>query len=302
MQCSKHSTLYLIEEQMLRKPITIFYVLLIYALAELVWWGYLLVKTEPGRVGMIIGEGSTFFVILVIGAIYFHRLLRKEKYIQTQQRNFLLSVTHELKSPLASIKLYLQTILKRDLEKDKRDQFIKSSIDDIGRLDDLVENMLLASKIENRSYSFPKEEFDFSGLVFNMAERLKINVQGKRIIQTEIEEHVDYVGDRFSLGSMINNLFENAVKYSDEDTRINIRFFKENEQLKLIVCDEGCGINDDEIEKIFQKFYRAGNEMTRKTKGTGLGLFIVQQVVNNHNATITIRKNLPKGTCFEITF
>lgn len=287
---------------MLRKPITIFYVLLIYALAELVWWGYLLVKTEPGRVGMIIGEGSTFLVILVIGAIYFHRLLLKEKYIQAQQRNFLLSVTHELKSPLASIKLYLQTILKRDLEKEKREQFIKSSIDDIGRLDDLVENMLLASKIENRSYSFPKDEFDFSGLIYNMVERLTINVQGKRIIQSDIEEHIDYTGDRFALGSMINNLFENAVKYSDENSRIFIRFKKENDQLKLSVCDEGIGIQEEEKDKIFEKFYRAGNEMTRKTKGTGLGLFIVQQVVSNHEASIKISKNLPKGTCFEITF
>jgi two-component system phosphate regulon sensor histidine kinase PhoR len=287
---------------MLRKPIAIFYLLLVYALAELIWWGYLLVKTEPGRVGMIIGEGSTFLVILVVGAIYFQKLLLKEKHIQTQQRNFLLSVTHELKSPLASIKLYLQTILKRDLEKDKRDQFIKSSIDDIGRLDDLVENMLLASKIENRSYSFPKEEFDFSGLVYNMVERLKINVQGKRVINAEIEDHIDYVGDRFSLGSMINNLLENAVKYSEENTKISIQFFKENDQIKFLVSDEGCGIADKDIDKIFNKFYRAGNEMTRKTKGTGLGLFIVQQVVNNHNASISIRRNVPNGTCFEITF
>ncbi len=287
---------------MLRKPIAIFYVLLIYALAELIWWGYLLVKTEPDRVGMILGEGSMFLVILVVGAIYFHRLLLKEKYIQTQQRNFLLSVTHELKSPLASIKLYLQTILKRDLDKEKREQFIQSSIDDIGRLDDLVENMLLASKIENRSYSFPKDEFDFSGLLNTMVNRLKINVQGKREVIAEIEEHIDIMGDRFALGSMVNNLFENAVKYSEDQSRIIIQLKKENDKIKLMVCDEGCGIADADLEKIFQKFYRAGNEMTRKTKGTGLGLFIVQQVVNNHSATISIKKNLPKGTCFEITF
>ncbi len=287
---------------MLRKPIAIFYVLLIYALAELIWWGYLLVKTEPDRVGMILGEGSMFLVILVVGAIYFHRLLLKEKYIQSQQRNFLLSVTHELKSPLASIKLYLQTILKRDLDKEKREQFIQSSIDDIGRLDDLVENMLLASKIENRSYSFPKEEFDFSGLLNTMVNRLKINVQGKREVIAEIEEHIDIMGDRFALGSMVNNLFENAVKYSEDQSRVIIQLKKENDKIKLMVCDEGCGIADADLEKIFQKFYRAGNEMTRKTKGTGLGLFIVQQVVNNHSATISIKKNLPKGTCFEITF
>lgn len=302
MQCLKPWTLYLIEEIMLRKPLFIFYILLIYALAELVWWGFLLVKTEPDRVNMILGEGSMFVVILVVGAIYFHRLLKKEKEMQRQQRNFLLSVTHELKSPLASIKLYLQTILKRDLEKEKREKFIQSSIDDIGRLDDLVENMLLASKIENRSYSFPKATFDFSSLVENMIDRLVINVQDKRTILRDISPGIEILGDRFSLGSMINNLLENAVKYSNEGTSIFISLKKENEKIVFKVSDEGCGIPPEDENKIFDKFYRSGNEMTRKTKGTGLGLFIVNQVVTNHNASINISKNLPQGTCFEITF
>jgi signal transduction histidine kinase len=138
--------------------------------------------------------------------------------------------------------------------------------------------------------------------MLTMVNRLKINVQGKREIISEIEEQIDYVGDRFSLGSMVNNLFENAVKYSEENSRINIQLKKESDKIKLLVCDEGVGIAEDDMDKIFQKFYRAGNEMTRKTKGTGLGLFIVQQVVNNHSATISIKNNLPKGTCFEITF
>ncbi len=287
---------------MLRKPVTIFYILLIYALAELFWWGFLLVSTEPNRMKMIVGEGAIFVLILVSGAVYFHSLLRKEHAMHKQQRNFLLSVTHELKSPLASIKLYLQTILKRDLDKEKREQFIRSSIDDIGRLDDLVENMLLASKIENRSYTFPKEQFDFSDLLHSLLERLAINVQGKRNLQIEVEDGIEIVGDRFSLGSMINNLLENAVKYSEDHTSIFIYLKKDNGRVKLRICDEGCGIPDTEHQKIFNKFYRSGNEMTRKTKGTGLGLFIVDQVVSNHNANIYITNNLPNGTCFEIIF
>jgi signal transduction histidine kinase len=286
---------------MLRKPVTIFYILLIYALAELFWWGFLLVKTEPDRMKMILGEGSIFLMILIVGAVYFHSLLKKENAMHKQQRNFLLSVTHELKSPLSSIKLYLQTILKRDLEKEKRDQFIMSSIDDIGRLDDLVENMLLASKIENRSYTFPKEDIDFTGLLTSLVDRIKINVQGKRTIVTEIQADIDLIGDRFSLGSMINNLLENGVKYSQDNTRIFVSL-KKDTHIRLRICDEGCGIPETEHKKIFQKFYRSGNEMTRKTKGTGLGLFIVEQVVTNHNANISISNNLPQGTCFEIIF
>jgi signal transduction histidine kinase len=240
-------------------------------------------------------------MILIVGAVYFHSLLKKENAMHKQQRNFLLSVTHELKSPLSSIKLYLQTILKRDLEKEKRDQFIMSSIDDIGRLDDLVENMLLASKIENRSYTFPKEDIDFTGLLTSLVDRIKINVQGKRTIVTEIQADIDLIGDRFSLGSMINNLLENGVKYSQDNTRIFVSL-KKDTHIRLRICDEGCGIPETEHKKIFQKFYRLGNEMTRKTKGTGLGLFIVEQVVTNHNANISISNNLPQGTCFEIIF
>lgn len=287
---------------MLRKPITIFYLLLIYAVAELIWWGYLLVKSEPSRMGMILGEGSVFLVLLLLGAYFFHKILKKEHAMHMQQRNFLLSVTHELKSPLASIKLYLQTILKRDLDKEKREQFIKSSIDDIGRLDDLVENMLLASRIENGSYSFPKEMFSFSDLLDNMSDRLEINVQSKRNITREIEEHIDYNGDRFSLGSLVNNLLENAVKYSDDDTTISISLKKINDKIHLKICDQGVGISESDRNKIFEKFYRVGNEMTRKTKGTGLGLFIVKQVTDNHNAMINISTNKPNGTCFEIIF
>jgi signal transduction histidine kinase len=287
---------------MLKKPITIFYFILLYALAELAWWGYLLVKTEPNRLEMIVGEGSVFLVLLVIGAVYFHSLTRKEQAIQSQQRNFLLSVTHEFKSPLASIKLYLQTILMRELDKDKRDKFISSSIMDIERLDDLVENMLLATKIENRSYSFPKEEFDLSNLVNFLVERASINQQGRRNIRSEVHENIMYKGDRFSLASLVNNLIENALKYSSEPQPISVELRRQANQIVLRVCDQGVGIPVEERDKIFDKFYRCGNEMTRRTKGTGLGLFIVNEVAKNHQAEIVLSSNMPEGTCFEIYF
>ncbi len=287
---------------MFKKPIYIFYFLLIYALAELFWWGYLLVDSQPDRLAMIAGEGSTFLVILLVGAYFFQRTIKREKDIHRQQRNFLLSVTHELKSPLASVKLYLQTILKRDLDKEKRDQFLKSSIDDIGRLDDLVENMLLATRIENKSYAFPKEIFNFSDLVDSIIERIRINTEDKRVIIQNLENEVLIKGDRFSLGSLVNNLIENAVKYSDADSKIEINLSTISDKITLSVIDEGCGISESDRPKIFDKFYRAGSEMTRKTKGTGLGLFIVKQVALHHDAEVNVFSNQPKGTIFEIQF
>src|SRR5690606_7649213 len=140
----------------MRRPLVIFYCLLVYAVSQLIWWGALLLEAKPNSKGMILGETAVFLFLFFIGAYYLHKAVNRERRLHAQQRNFLLSVTHELKSPLASIKLYLQTIIKRELPREQQKGFITNSLKDIERLDDLVENMLLATKIESNSYSFPK--------------------------------------------------------------------------------------------------------------------------------------------------
>jgi signal transduction histidine kinase len=285
-----------------KKPITIFYFLVLYALAELTWWGYLLIASNAKRMPMILGEGSVFLIILLVGIYFFQRTIKKESEVHQQQQNFLLSVTHELKSPLAAIKLVLQTLVKRDLTKDKRDQLIGNSIEDVGRLDDLVENMLLATRIENNSYSYPKELFDFSELVKSIFDRAIITSENTRNFQQQIEEKISIMGDRFALGSLINNILENAIKYSPNGALVQVQLYQQSNKIFFIVADQGVGIADSERQKIFQKFYRSGNELTRKNKGTGLGLFIVEQVAKNHQAKVLVSNNQPKGTIFEIIF
>ena len=285
-----------------KKPITIFYFLVLYALAELTWWGYLLIAANAKRIPMILGEGSVFLIILLVGIYFFQRTIKKESEFHQQQQNFLLSVTHELKSPLAAIKLVLQTLVKRDLTKEKRDQLIGNSIEDVGRLDDLVENMLLATRIENKSYSYPKELFDFSELVKSIYDRAIITSENTRNFQQQIEENISIMGDRFALGSLINNILENAVKYSPAGAAIQVQLYQQSNKIFFIVADQGVGIPPSERQKIFQKFYRSGNELTRKNKGTGLGLFIVEQVAKNHQAKVVVSNNQPKGTIFEIIF
>ena len=285
-----------------KKPITIFYFLVLYALAELTWWGYLLIAANAKRMPMILGEGSVFLIILLVGIYFFQRTIKKESEFHQQQQNFLLSVTHELKSPLAAIKLVLQTLVKRDLTKDKRDQLIGNSIEDVGRLDDLVENMLLATRIENNSYSYPKELFDFSELVKSIFDRAIITSENTRNFQQQIEDNITIMGDRFALGSLINNILENAIKYSPNAAFVHVQLYQQSNKIFFIVADQGVGIADSERQKIFQKFYRSGNELTRQNKGTGLGLFIVAQVAKNHQAKVLVSNNQPKGTIFEIIF
>lgn len=288
----------------MKKPFVIFYFLIIYALAELFWWGILLLRAKPESLGMITGELSVFLVILLIGAYNLHKSINKERQLHQRQKNFLLSVTHELKSPLASIKLFLQTIQKRDLNREQRINFIEKCLQDIERLDDLVENMLMASKIDNEIYTFPKEKFNFSLLVDSVVNRLQINKcdGNQQTINAEIEPKVELIGDKFTLTSVVNNLIENAVKYSAPCETVDVKLFRKNNEVHLIVADHGIGIADSEKLHIFDKFYRVGNEDTRNTKGTGLGLFIVKQVLDKHEASINIRDNRPKGSVFEVVF
>ncbi|HTE01359.1 MAG TPA: HAMP domain-containing sensor histidine kinase [Mucilaginibacter sp.] len=288
----------------MKRPFIIFYALIIYAVAELIWWGYMLVKLQPERTAMILGEGCMFVIVFLVGALSLHKSIKKERKLQDQKKNFLLSVTHELKSPLASIKLLLQTIQKRDLTKQQIQDFIGKSLLDIERLDDMVENMLLASKIDNRSYTFPKAEFNLSVLVDNIVNRLQLNKCdiNEQLINAEIEPKIEITGDKFALTSVVTNLIENAIKYSGPCEVVDVRLYSRDNRIYLEVADHGIGIADAEKSRIFDKFYRVGSEDTRNTKGTGLGLFIVKQVLDKHEASIKVRDNDPTGSIFEVVF
>ncbi|GAA4095558.1 HAMP domain-containing sensor histidine kinase [Mucilaginibacter panaciglaebae] len=288
----------------MKRSFVIFYALITYAVAELIWWGYMLIKSQPGRTGMIMGEGMVFVLVFLVGAIYLHKSFNREKKLQEQKKNFLLSVTHELKSPLASIKLMLQTIQKRDLNKMQILDFIDKALLDIERLDDMVENMLLASKIENRSYSFPKAHFSLSVLVDSIVNRLQITKcdGNQQIINAEIEPKIEIDGDKFALTSVVTNLIENAIKYSKPCEAVDVKLFSKDSKIYLQVADHGIGISDEEKPRIFDKFYRVGSENTRNTKGTGLGLYIVKQVLDKHEASIRVKDNRPVGSIFEVVF
>lgn len=288
----------------MKRSFVIFYALITYALAELIWWGYMLVKSQPGRIGMIMGEGLVFVLVFGAGAIYLHKSFKREKKLQEQKKNFLLSVTHELKSPLASIKLMLQTIQKRDLNKTQILDFIDKALLDIERLDDMVENMLLASKIENSSYTFPKAHFSLSVLVDSIVNRLQITKcdGNQQIINAEIEPKIEFDGDKFALTSVVTNLIENAIKYSKPCETVDVKLFSKDNKIYLQVADHGIGIADEEKPRIFERFYRVGSEDTRNTKGTGLGLYIVKQVLDKHEASIRVKDNRPAGSIFEVVF
>lgn len=286
----------------MRRALFWFYLLAFYALCQLIGWGYMFVKYVPERKGMIIGEGLIFLAIFIMGVIKLRKHLSRESYYHHQQQNFLLAITHELKSPLASVKLYLQTILKRDLDRSQQQVFLSNSLKDIERLDDLVENVLLATKLENRSFNLPKEDINLSALLDDVVDRMQKNTCKTEIIKTDVQEGLILHADKFAITNVVTNLLENAIKYSPPCATVQVDLFEKDDNIIFSVADRGPGIPDEEKKRIFNKFYRMGNENTRKTKGTGLGLYIVRSVLQKHNATIKVKDNVPNGTIFEVTF
>lgn len=251
---------------------------------------------------MIMGEGVVFAGILFLGIVQVRKTLKKEAELSQQQQNFLLSVTHELKSPIASTKLQLQTLHKRELDREKQKEIISDAINDMERLNNLVENILLAAKIENNVFALHKEKCNLSEYITEgMNQTLRtFNCKQKVVLNIQPDVHLNI--DKTTFPSIVLNLFENAVKYSPLNSTITIELTKQNGKTVLGVADEGTGVSEKEKALIFQKFYRVGNENTRKAKGTGLGLYIADYLVKQHGGTISIKNNFPTGSVFEVVF
>lgn len=247
------------------------------------------------RIWMVLGEGSVFFVLLSIGVWKTLQSFRKEVLLAQQQKNFLLAVTHELKSPIASAKLYLQTLQKRELDKEKQTEIVSKAIAETDRLSSLVDNLLLTAKIDRSDYILHFEKTNISDL---LEEIVKTHPENRRI-QTNLNQGIKMEVDKLAFTSVVVNLLENALKYSSKHVVIKL---EQNKNICLSVIDSGQGIPAEEKEKVFDKFYRIGNEETRKSKGTGLGLYIVKNLVKRHGGSISVFDNKPEGSIFLVQF
>jgi two-component system phosphate regulon sensor histidine kinase PhoR len=259
-------------------------------------------KKKNARVYMIVGEGTVFLLILLFGVYQVRKSIKKETELANQKSNFILSISHELKTPIAATKLQLQTLLKHDLERDKQKELLNNALNENNRLHKLVDNVLMANQIENNNLSIQKEQLNLSELLENTVKRYFLEHLEKNHLTLTIEPNIIYEGDKELLPSIFINLIENAIKYSFEDIKIEVILKKLNGNTVLEISDQGCGILDQEKETVFQKFFRSGSENTRKTKGTGIGLFIVKSICDLHQITIKLANNQPKGSIFQIQF
>lgn len=238
---------------------------------------------------MILGEGSVFLIILSLGIIFISRARRNEKSYKKREENLMLGMTHELKTPIASTRLSFETLKNPNLSESQKENIISRGIESMDRLNLLVDNVLHASNIDNQSNQTTKVELS------NVLKHIVISTDNERITLHN-QESLQINFNLSHLEIIISNLLQNALKYSDGDITIDC---SRNE---LRIGDQGHGIPQVEREKIFEKFYRIGDESTRKTSGSGLGLYLANELAKLNNAQIIYEENKPQGSIFILRF
>lgn len=250
---------------------------------------------------MIVGEASVYFVILLLGMWLVYRSFRQEIALARQQRNFLLSITHELKSPIASIRLVLDTFRTRSasLKPAQTQKLALNGIAEAERLHTLVNNILMAARLES-GVTYDKVAIAPLPLVRDIIDQLQHKHPDVAFDIEAPPNLPDWYADQNAMTSVVRNLLENAVKYCPMGCGVTVKLAHVGDSVELAVVDLGIGIPEEEKSKIFKKFYRVGNEDTRQTKGTGLGLYLVKSLVEAHRGTIEVKDNVPRGTVFTI--
>ncbi len=318
------------KKQRLAIATAVYWVLLAYIVAGLVWWfieletqnrqmiadqlqqlrpgdphyagqRMAILAKQKGKTAQYVGEGSTFLFLILLGALFVYREVRRQIRLQLQQQNFMMAVTHELKTPIAVTKLNLETLIKHKLDEQKQQKIIRTALEETNRLDALANNILIASQLEGGGYVPTKEVLNLSDLSEQCLRDYRSRFPDREWAAT-IQPDATVIGDPFLLQLLISNLLENALKYSPREGAIALTLEKKGRHTILSVIDLGPGISDEEKKKIFSKFYRSGQESTRKTKGTGLGLYLCRKIAADHKATLKVADNSPVGSIFTVGF
>jgi signal transduction histidine kinase len=247
--------------------------------------------------------GSLLFLLLIAGLVLIVILLVREVRLNERQSNFVSAVTHELKTPVASLKLYLDTLRLRELDEERRQAFYLTMEQDLERLHSTINNVLNAAMYTERKVEDP-QSLDFARLTRRAIDLTRTRHQlPEGAIRYEGPESLVLQGQPIGLETAVLNLLDNAVKYSRERVEVEVEVGRNGDgQVHLRVKDTGIGMTRTHLRFVFNRFYRIGSEARRNRPGTGLGLFIVRSVVKGHGGTVMADSPGPdRGSTFVIT-
>lgn len=250
----------------------------------------LAVESEARQI-MLFMEGMFFLTLILLGAWLIYNALEKTRDLNLRQQNFILAVSHELKTPLTSIKLFLNSLQSTEISTEKKKEIIPKIEENVNRLQKLIENILNIGDMERNDFKFNLKKLNFTEFLNTSCQDfISQNFQKNLQVSYVPGETVFIKADKQAIGFVIDAILENSMKYNghneNEKIKINLSLIKKNGKLVLKIEDNGIGMLPEETDKIFDRFYRIGSELTRKYAGTGIGLYLVREIVNAHNGNV----------------
>jgi signal transduction histidine kinase len=292
-------------------PVTLSIVLAVMVLALAVGW-QILVFSDARAVAreftrfdwLLFGLGGVFFGLIICGVLWLCLWLVREMRLNQRQRAFLDAVTHEMKTPLASLRLYVDTLERHDPDRAHRREFLGRMHDDLERLDETVDQVLSAARAEDPGRPIKREAVPLAALLAGCIEEIcERHDLPRAAVRLEVEPEESVYGNTNELSVIFRNLLENAVKYSDDPVEIQVRVSGNGgDRVDIVISDRGIGIPRVELRKIFLRFYRAGRDVQRTASGLGLGLFIVRNLVRRQGGRVVARsEGSGQGSRFVVT-
>ena len=297
-----------------------------YIVLQFMWWAWLLISKdrdvhllqtqllaegvdpaiavqEPDRtIWMIAGEGGVFLALLLLALWLIFRTVKHELGLARQQRDFLLAASHELRTPIAGLKLHLQTLQRTGLDAAQREDLSGHVRAEVERLHALTEKILLATHLDEPHTPVESTTMDAAAVLGSVVANASASYARGHQLRMEPPEEAIISMDADAFRSVAVNLLENACKYAPAGTVVEVALIRKDQQWEFIVADRGSGVPDAERAMIFRKFHRGGQEETRGTKGTGLGLYIVQRLMHGASGRIEHRHRPGGGSIFVASF